>query len=419
MPGGVNSPVRAFRSVGGDPIFAKRAEGAFLYTDDNRKLLDFCLSFGPLILGHAHPAVVEAISQAASRGTSYAVTTEAEIELAELLKRAIPSMERVRMVSSGTEAVMTAIRVARGFTGRDRILKFSGCYHGHADCVLVKAGSGVAGVAASSSAGIPEGCSGNTLVARYNHREDIEAVLRKHGHELAAIFVEPVAANVGLILPDPGFLQFLREQADRCGALLVFDEVICGFRFCFGGYQKLCGVKPDLTTLGKIIGGGLPVGAVGGRADVMERLAPLGDVYQAGTLSGNPVSMAAGLASLQTIEALNPYAELEQRTKRLVGELAATAKSAGLNIQIPQLGSIFSIFFGQHAIRDFDDVMRTDKDRYIQMFHALLKDGIYLPPSAFEVSFLSIAHTDALIDQALAVWKKKLTAMAQAESGAS
>ena len=412
MPGGVNSPVRAFRSVGGDPIFAKRAEGAFLYTEDGRKLLDFCLSFGPLILGHAHPAVVEAIAQAAARGTSYAVTTEAEIELAELLKRAIPSMERVRMVSSGTEAVMTAIRVARGFTGRDRILKFSGCYHGHSDAMLVKAGSGVAGVASASSAGVPEGCARDTLVARYNHREDVEAVIREHGHQLAAIIVEPVAANVGLILPDPGFLDFLRNQATRCGALLVFDEVICGFRFCFGGYQNLCGVTPDLTTLGKIIGGGLPVGAVGGRADIMERLAPLGDVYQAGTLSGNPVSMAAGLATLRTLEQLNPYADLEQRTQRLVKELKAAAQTAGLKVTIPQLGSIFSIFFADHAIRDFDDVMRTDKDRYVQLFHALLKAGVYLPPSAFEVSFLSVAHTDELVDQALAAGKDALANLA-------
>ncbi len=408
MPGGVNSPVRAFRSVGGDPIFAKRAEGAFLYTEDGRKLLDFCLSFGPLILGHAHPVVVEAIAQAAARGTSYAVTTEAEIELAELLKRAIPSMDRVRMVSSGTEAVMTAIRVARGFTGRDRILKFSGCYHGHSDALLVKAGSGVAGVASASSAGVPEGCARDTLVARYNHREDVEAVIREHGHQLAAIIVEPVAANVGLLLPDPGFLDFLRTQATRCGALLVFDEVICGFRFCFGGYQNLCGVKPDLTTLGKIIGGGLPVGAVGGRADIMERLAPLGDVYQAGTLSGNPVSMAAGLATLRTLEQRNPYAELEQRTQRLVEELKAAAQAAGRKVTIPQLGSIFSIFFADHTIRDFDDVMRTDKDSYVQMFHALLKAGVYLPPSAFEVSFLSVAHTDELVDQVLAAWKQAL-----------
>ncbi len=408
MPGGVNSPVRAFRSVGGDPIFARRAEGAFLFTEDDRQLLDFCLSFGPLILGHAHPAVVEAIARAAARGTSYAVTTEAEIELAELLKRAIPSMERVRMVSSGTEAVMTALRLARGFTGRDRVLKFSGCYHGHSDAMLVKAGSGVAGVASASSAGVPAGCAKDTLVARYNHREDVEAVIREHGHQLAAIIVEPVAANVGLILPDPGFLAFLRAQADQCGALLVFDEVICGFRFCFGGYQHLCGIRPDLTCLGKIIGGGLPVGAVGGRADVMERLAPLGDVYQAGTLSGNPVSMAAGLASLRTLEKLHPYAELEKQTQRLVTELRAAAQAAGLAVQIPQLGSVFSFFFAGHAIRDFDDVMRTEKDRYVKMFHALLNHGVYLPPSPFEVSFLSTAHTDALLDQALAVWKDVL-----------
>ncbi len=408
MPGGVNSPVRAFRSVGRDPLYAKRAHGAFLETEDGEVLIDFCLSFGPLILGHAPLAVVEAVARATRLGTSFAVTTRAEIEMAELIKSAFPGMDRVRLVSSGTEACMTAVRVARGFTGRNKILKFSGCYHGHADCLLVKAGSGVAGVASASSAGVPAPCAANTLVARYNHREDVEALVREHGRDLAAIIVEPVAANVGLIPPEPGFLEFLRAQATACGALLVFDEVISGFRFCFGGYQSLCGVTPDLTCLGKIIGGGLPVGALGGRADVMERLAPMGDVYQAGTLSGNPVSVAAGLALLRELQHHPPYAELEARTAKLVGEIRAAAARKGRKVQIPTLGSIFSVFFTDRAPRDFDEVLATDKDAYVAMFHQLLRRGVYMPPSAFEVSFLSTAHDDAVLERAAAAFADSL-----------
>lgn len=404
MPGGVNSPVRAFRSVGRDPLYAKRAHGAFLETEDGEVLIDFCLSFGPLILGHAPLAVVEAVARATRLGTSFAVTTRAEIEMAELIKRAFPGMDRVRLVSSGTEACMTAVRVARGFTGRNKILKFSGCYHGHADCLLVKAGSGVAGVASASSAGVPAPCAANTLVARYNHKEDVEALVREHGRDLAAIIVEPVAANVGLIPPEPGFLKFLRAQATACGALLVFDEVISGFRFCFGGYQQVCGITPDLTCLGKIIGGGLPVGALGGRADVMERLAPMGDVYQAGTLSGNPVSVAAGLALLHELQHHPPYAELEARTARLVGEIRAAAARKGRKVQIPTMGSIFSIFFTDRAPRDFDEVLTTDKDAYVAMFHQLLRRGVYMPPSAFEVSFLSTAHDDTVLERAAAAF---------------
>lgn len=405
MPGGVNSPVRAFRSVGRDPLFAKRAHGPYLETEEGQVLIDFCLSFGPLILGHAPEVVVEAVARATRLGTSFAVTTRAEIEMAELIKRAFPSIERVRLVSSGTEACMTAVRVARGFTGRTKILKFSGCYHGHADCLLVKAGSGVAGVAAASSAGVPEPCAANTLVARYNHREDVDALIREHGHDLAAIIVEPVAANVGLIPPDPGFLEFLRARADEAGALLVFDEVISGFRFCFGGWQNLCGIKPDLTCLGKIIGGGLPVGALGGRADVMERLAPLGDVYQAGTLSGNPVSVAAGLAILQHLEKHPPYAELEARVARLAERIRA---AGGRSVQVPALGSIFSIFFCEKPPRDFADVLATDKDAYVRMFHRLLEYGVYLPPSPFEVSFISTAHDDAVLEKAAQAFERAL-----------
>jgi glutamate-1-semialdehyde 2,1-aminomutase len=411
MPGGVNSPVRAFRSVGGSPIYARKASGAHLETTDGRVLIDYCVSFGPLILGHAHPSVVNAVQQAIALGSSYAVTTEAEIEMAELIRTAIPSMERVRLVSSGTEACMTAIRLVRGFTGRSKVLKFSGCYHGHADCMLVKAGSGVAGIASASSAGVPEGCAANTLVARYNHLEDVDAVLADHGHDLAAIVVEPVAANAGLILPQPGFLEGLRERATNAGALLIFDEVINGFRFTFGGYQNLCGGDPDITCLGKIIGGGMPVGAIGGKADIMEHLAPLGDVYQAGTLSGNPVSVAAGLATLRELQANPPYAALEARTQRLVAELKIEATKRGLTLSIPTLGSIFSVFFHDQPIRDFDDVMRTDRDAYVRMFHELMKQGIYLPPSPYEVSFLSVAHTDEIIDQTLAAWRAAFDAM--------
>lgn len=411
MPGGVNSPVRAFRSVGGDPIFARKGRGPIIETVDGRMLVDFCMSFGPLILGHAHPDVVEAISRAAMAGTSYAVTTEAEIEMAELLQQAIPSIERVRLVSSGTEACMTAVRVARGFTGRNKILKFSGCYHGHADGLLVKAGSGVAGVAAASSAGVPPGCAQDTLVARYNHREDVEALVARYGDDLAAILVEPVAANAGLILPEPGFLEFLRGQATRAGALLVFDEVISGFRFTFGGYQDVCGVKPDLTCLGKIIGGGLPVGAVGGRADVMERLAPLGDVYQAGTLSGNPVSVAAGLAQLKALHRMQPYAALEVTTRRLVSELTVAAARAGVAVQIPMLGSLFAILFTHSPIRDFDGVLASRKERYAQLFHLLLDAGVYVPPSPFEVCFLSTAHGNQSLDRATTAWTEAIARM--------
>jgi len=307
---------------------------------------------------------------------------------------------------------MTAIRLVRGFTGREKVLKFSGCYHGHADCMLVKAGSGVAGIASASSAGVPSGCAANTLVARYNHLEDVDRVLAEHGHDLAAIVVEPVAANVGLIMPDEGFLAGLRSRADRAGALLVFDEVINGFRFTFGGYQNLCGVKPDVTCLGKIIGGGMPVGAIGGRADVMERLAPLGDVYQAGTLSGNPVSVAAGLATLRALRTINPYADLERKTVQLVAAIRAAAQRHGIAVSIPTFGSVFSVFFGDFTVRDFDDVMRTEKDKYISAFHSLMRHGVYMPPSPFEVSFLSTAHTDQQLSATVTAWETEMKELA-------
>ncbi len=413
LPGGVSSPVRAFHAVQTPPIFAREARGALLTTTDGRELIDYCQSFGPLILGHAHPDVVAAVQAAVARGTHYGVTTEAEIELAEEIKSAIPSIERIRLVSSGTEACMTAIRVARGATGRDKILKFSGCYHGHADSCLVKAGSGVAGIASASSAGVPAACARDTLVARYNHPEDVAAVIAAHGAELAAILVEPVAANMGLVLPADGFLAFLREQADACGALLVFDGVICGFRFCYGEYQQLCGVTPDITCLGKIIGGGLPVGAVGGRADVMEQLAPLGPVYQGGTLSGNPVSVAAGLATLHRLREDQPYPELERRTNELVAALETAARETGVAVQLPTLGSLMGVVFTDHPIRGFEDIERTRQDQFQILFQSLLEQGIYWPPSPFEVAFCSTAHTAGQIDRTVTAWRQALTRVAE------
>jgi len=400
MPAGVNSPVRAFRSVGGEPIYARRAAGAYLETVDGRKLLDFCLSFGPLILGHAHPEVVEAIQSAAERGTSFAVTTEAEIEMAELIREAIPSMQKVRLVSSGTEAAMTALRLARGATGRSKILKFTGCYHGHSDSLLVEAGSGVAGIATASSAGVPPALAAETLVAPYNDIGAVESLVNEFGDRLAVIAVEPVAGNMGLVLPQPGFLEALRRLADQCGAMLLFDEVITGFRLTFGGYQKICGVTPDLTCLGKIIGGGLPIGAVGGRDEVMSHLAPLGNVYQAGTLSGNPVSVAAGLATLRYLQRHNPYADLDRRTQRLVAPLRQAAHQQGIGLQVPQLGSMFSLFFSHKPVTSFADVMQCAKEPFVKMFRMLLARGVYLPPSPFEMSFISTAHDDAILDEA-------------------
>ena len=408
IPGGVNSPARAFKSVGGHPLYAERAEGPFLYTRDGRKLLDFCLSFGPMILGHADPDVVKALRDAAGKGTSYAVTTEAEIEMAELLTGSIGVMDKVRLVNSGTEAVMTALRLARGFTGRDKILKFSGCYHGHTDSMLVQAGSGVAGIASASSAGVTAEAAGSTLVCPFNDLEAVETLVREHGAELAAIVVEPIAANMGLVLPKPKYLLRLRELCDEVGALLIFDEVIVGYRLTFGAFANLCCAKPDLITLGKIIGGGLPIGAVGGRAAVMDFLAPDGPVYQAGTLSGNPLCMAAGLASLRKLQALDPYPVLAERCVRLTDAMKEAAESKGIPVAIPRDGSMFSIFFRESEPQNFAEVMDSDTDRFTKVFHAMLAAGIYLPPSPFETSFLSVQHSDSLLDQMLSACGKAL-----------
>lgn len=409
IPGGVNSPVRAFRSVDRDPIFAAKAKGCTITTTDGAELTDLCLSFGPMILGHAHPEVIDAIQVAAARGTSYAITTEAEIQIAELITEAIPVIDKIRMVNSGTEAVMTALRLARGATGRSKILKFSGCYHGHTDSMLVQAGSGVAGIAAASSAGVTTDCAHDTLVAPYNDFEAVSQLIAEHGDDLAAIITEPIAANMGIVTPEPKFLLHLREQADACGALLIFDEVITGFRQTFGAYSNICGVKPDLTCLGKIIGGGMPIGAIGGRREVMDQLAPDGPVYQAGTLSGNPISVACGLKTLQVLQAENPYEALEAKAAGLVAGIEEIHQAAGIPICLPREGHMFSIFFTDETPRNFDGVMKTDKEKFIPFFAKMLEAGIYLPPSPFETSFLSIAHDDEAIEKILAAWQQSIS----------
>lgn len=411
MPAGVNSPVRAFRSVGGSPLFAAEARGARITTTDGRELIDLCMSFGPLILGHAHPAVVNAVQQAASRGTSYAVTTEAEIELAELIQTAVPSMELMRLVSSGTEACMTAIRLARGATGRSKILKFSGCYHGHADCLLVQAGSGVAGIASASSAGVPCACANQMLVAPYNDLQALDALLDEHGEDLSAIIVEPLAANMGLVHPHDGYLEHLRTACDRLGALLIFDEVITGFRFTFGGYQALCGIQPDLTCLGKAIGGGMPIGAVGGRKEIVEYIAPLGPVYQGGTLSGNPVSVAAGLATLRTLQETNPYPMLARHTETIKDALKRGAEAAGISLSIPVLGSLFSLHFQKTMPENFDEVSTSDTEAFNRFFHACLERGVYLAPSSFEAAFLSTAHDEKVVERLIEVFQEAIQAV--------
>jgi len=378
LAGGVNSPVRAFKAVGGTPLFIRRASGAEIIDADGNRYIDFVGSWGPMILGHAHPKVVSAIRTQVAKGTSYGAPTELETEMAELIISALPSLEKIRFVSSGTEAAMTALRLARAHTGRDKIVKFSGCYHGHSDALLVKAGSGATTLGIPDSAGLTREILSNTLVLPYNDSVAVETLFKNMGDSIAAIIVEPVAANMGLVMPKSGFLESLRNLTSRHGSILIFDEVITGFRLAFGGAQIVLGVTPDLTCLGKIIGGGLPVGAVGGRRDIMNLLAPLGPVYQAGTLSGNPLAMAAGLATLKELKKNQPYSNLKRRTEKLL---------AGLPARISQMGSLFTIFF--------DDV-----GKYPKFFHALLEEGVYFPPSQFEVCFVSTAHSDTVLKKA-------------------
>jgi len=401
IPGGVNSPVRAFNAVGGDPIYIEKGEGSRLTTSDGRELLDFCGSWGPLVLGHAHPQVIAAIQETAASGTSFGINTPREVAFAELLCE-MAGIEKVRLVNSGTEATMTAIRLARGATGRSKIIKFTGCYHGHSDGLLVAAGSGLMTGGVTSSAGVPASVAADVFLPEYNDLDAVNEIVDARGDELAAIILEPIAANMGLVPPDEGFLAGLRAAADRCGAILIFDEVITGFRLGPCTYAQQCGVTPDLVTLGKIIGGGLPIGAVGGRAAVMDNLAPLGEVYQAGTLSGNPVAVAAGLTTLRLLASELPYDGMAALAARLADETNARATEAGVPLRTAVLGSMFTPFFSEAPIRNYTDAKGCDTKAHAAFFHAMLDAGIYLPPSQFEVGFVSAAHTAADIDQFIA-----------------
>ena len=398
IPGGVNSPVRAFRAVGCEPLFISRGEGPHLYDVDGRRYVDYVLSWGPLILGHAHPAVVNALMEAVQRGTSYGAPTELETELARLVVEAVPSIEMVRFVNSGTEATMSALRLARAYTGRDKIMKFDGCYHGHADSLLVKAGSGVATLGLPDSPGVPLGAAGDTLVAQYNDLESVRRLFEASQGEVAAVIVEPVAANFGVIPPRPGFLEGLRQLTRQDGALLIFDEVITGFRLGFGGAQALYGVVPDLTCLGKVIGGGLPVGAYGGRRQIMEMVAPVGPVYQAGTLAGNPLAMTAGIVTLRELARPGVYETLEQRSARLAEGIGAAARLAGVPVCQNRAGSLSCAFFTDRPVNDVASARSCDTARYARFFRSMLAKGVYLAPSQFEASFLSLAHGEQEID---------------------
>jgi len=401
IPGGVNSPVRAFKAVGGGPLFIDRGRGPHIWDVDGNKFIDYVGSWGPLILGHAHPLVVQAVEKAAERGTSFGATTEAEIELAKMIVNAVPSVEMVRLVSSGTEAVMSAIRLARGYTGRDKIVKFEGGYHGHSDSLLAKAGSGVTTLGIPDSAGVPGTLTADTLVLPYNDIDAARMLFEAIGPEIACVIIEPVAGNMGVVIPKPGYLADLRELTRKYGIVLIFDEVITGFRLSYGGAQELYGVVPDMTTLGKIIGGGLPLGAYGGRREIMEQVAPIGPVYQAGTLSGNPVAVAAGIETLRVLRDRDPYAELEAKTATLGDALASATEQSGIDLQVNQIGSIMTAFFTQEAVDDYATAKTSDTQRYAAFFRGMLEQGIYLAPSQFEAAFVSTAHTDEDISRTI------------------
>ena len=406
IPAGVNSPVRAFRSVGGTPRFFVRGEGPYAWDADGRRYVDYVGSWGPAIVGHAHPEVVRAVQDAATRGLSFGAPTELEIEMAETLVRRMPSIELVRLVSSGTEATMSALRLARGFTGRPKIVKFEGCYHGHGDSLLVKAGSGALTFGQPSSAGVPPEIANQTVVLPYNDLDALDAAFRAEGGEIAGIIVEPVAGNMNLVVPSREWLAALRATCDRHGAVLIFDEVMTGFRVHPGGVQGLTGVTPDLTTLGKVIGGGMPVGAFGGRRDIMQKIAPLGPVYQAGTLSGNPVAVAAGLATLALTEAPGFYDRLAAQTRALTDGLAAAAKRAGVAFRAQAVGGMFGLYFADRIPASYADVMACDKERFNRFFHAMLDAGVYFAPSAYEAGFVSAAHGDDDIAETVRLAKR-------------
>ncbi|MEX2303394.1 MAG: glutamate-1-semialdehyde 2,1-aminomutase [Bryobacterales bacterium] len=414
IPGGVNSPARAFRSVGGTPAFIQRGEGSRLYDVDGNSYLDFVGSWGPLLLGHRHPKVIAALQEVLAVGTSFGAPTEREVEIAELICELVPSIQMVRLVNSGTEATMSALRVARGFTGRDLAVKFIGCYHGHVDSLLVKAGSGVATLGITDSAGVPRAFADTTIPLPFNSIEAVEECFRQHGSKIACVIVEPVVGNMGCVPPQEGFLQALREITEREGALLIFDEVMTGFRVALGGAQQLYGVTPDLTTLGKVIGGGLPVGAYGGRLDVMRMVAPLGPVYQAGTLSGNPLAVAGGLATLRLLrDSPGLYEALDRRGARLADGVAAAARDADIAVTINRVGSMITFFFNDGPVRNFDEASRSDAKRFGRFFHGMLDAGVYLPCSQYEAAFLSAEMTDQDVDDTIAAAAKVLKAVAR------
>ena len=400
IPGGVNSPVRAFRSVGGAPFFVKKANGATLTDADGRELIDFVCTWGPAIHGHNHPVIRAAIATALENGTSFGTPNPYEVEMAELIVEMVPSVEKVRMVNSGTEATMSAIRLARGYTRRDKIVKFAGCYHGHVDSLLIKAGSGALTLGNPDSAGIPASFARETIVLPYNDIQSLETAFAEFGDQIAAVILEPYPANVGLILPRPGYLQGLRQLCTRHGSVLIFDEVMTGFRVSAGGVQQREGVLPDLTTLGKIIGGGLPVGAFGGKAEIMDCLAPLGPVYQAGTLSGNPLAMAAGIAALKLLRDSDAYQRLEAMGAQIKTALTSTAQDIGLPLQVPQVASMFSLYFSENPVMDYADATASDTAKFAPFFQKCLEKGVNLPPSAYETCFISTAHQRGAIDKA-------------------
>ena len=403
IPGGVNSPVRAFRSVGGAPFFTRSAQGATLTTADGRELIDFVCTWGPAIHGHNHPRIREAITEALARGTSFGTPNPYEVEMAELIVSFFPSIQKVRLCSSGTEATMSAIRLARGFTARDKIIKFAGCYHGHSDSLLVSAGSGALTHGHPDSAGVPAAFARETVVLPFNDPAALDAAFAANPGQIAAVILEPYIGNVGFIRAEPGYLQHVRAVTQKHGAVLIFDEVMTGFRLARGGVQELENIVPDLTCLGKIIGGGLPVGAFGGRAEIMDKLAPLGPVYQAGTLSGNPLAMAAGIAQLRLLDELKPYPRLDALGRQITTAALAAAKAKGIPLQAPQCGSMFSLFFTEQIVRDLPSAMSSDSKLFARFFHACLENGVYLPPSAYEAWFLSSAHEGPAIDRACEV----------------
>ena len=411
LPGGVDSPVRAFRAVGGTPLFIKRGHGSRLYDEDGNEFIDYIGSWGPLILGHAHPLVVKAIKKAVEHGSSFGAPTELETTLAKLICEAMPSIEMLRFVNSGTEAAMSAIRLARAFTGRKKVLKFAGCYHGHSDGLLAKAGSGMATLGIPSSPGVPAAVTADTLVAPYNNVEAVEQLFKDFASDIAAVIVEPIAGNMGVVLPQPGFLERLHSLTRQYGALLIFDEVITGFRVAYGGAQQLYKITPDLTCLGKIIGGGLPIGAYGGRRDIMEMVAPSGPVYQAGTLAGNPLAMTAGIETITILKESSAYEELEKKSSLLEKGIIKAANKTGVDIQLPRIGSMFTIFFTKDPVTDYETATKADTKLYAKFFHQMLSQVIYFPPSQFEAAFVSVAHTHKDIQSTIDAAEKAFTSL--------